>query len=394
MLQSLAVLLLVGFGAKRASEWARLPGIVGMVLAGMVLGPYGADVLHGDLLDISADLRAMALILILLRAGLGLDRDTLNQVGGASLRLGIIPCVVEGFAVMGLAHVIWQLPWLEAGMLGFILAAVSPAVVVPAMLRLRQAGLGWDKQVPTMVLAGASLDDVIAITVFSAFLGASVAGYGVWSGLAMLPVQVFLGILGGIVLGLLLLWAYQQRLFDVRNTEKLVLLVSTTMIYYGLGDQAGWASLLGVMAVGLLLLEYRPDTARQFARKLNRTWVFAEIILFVLVGAAVNVGVAWQAGLWGLVIIFLGLTARTVGVWAATWGTALNRSERMFCAVAYWPKATVQAAVGGIPLAAGIESGERILATAVLAIIVSAPLGSFAIEWSSRRLLTAPRREG
>lgn len=389
MLLSLALLLMFGFLGKRLAETLALPGIVGMVAVGMLLGPHGVGWMAEALLAISADLRALALIVILLRAGLGLHRETLNTVGFASLKLGSIPCILEGIMVLLISRWLWELPWLEAGMLGFIIAAVSPAVVVPAMLKLREAGLGADKRIPTMILAGASLDDVFAITLFSAFLGMALGQgtAGIWAEALRLPLNILLGTLGGAALGVLLLWLYNLRRFDVRNTEKLVLLLASSMIYYSLGNQLGWASLLGIMAAGLLLLEYRPRTAVQFARKLNRVWVFAEIMLFCLVGAAVNVHLAWQAGLAGLIVIVCGLAARSAGVWLATGGTKLTKRERWFCAVAYWPKATVQAAVGGIPLAMGVASGDLILAVAVLAIVVTAPLGAFGIEWASKRFL-------
>ncbi len=389
MLLSLALLLMFGFLGKRLAETLALPGIVGMVAVGMLLGPHGVGWLAEALLAISADLRALALIVILLRAGLGLHRETLNAVGFASLKLGSIPCILEGIMVLLISRWLWELPWLEAGMLGFIIAAVSPAVVVPAMLKLREAGLGADKRIPTMILAGASLDDVFAITLFSAFLGMALGQgtAGIWAEALRLPLNILLGTLGGAAFGVLLLWLYNLRRFDVRNTEKLVLLLASSMIYYSLGNQLGWASLLGIMAAGLLLLEYRPRTAVQFARKLNRVWVFAEIMLFCLVGAAVNVHLAWQAGLAGLIVIVCGLAARSAGVWLATGGTKLTKRERWFCAVAYWPKATVQAAVGGIPLAMGVASGDLILAVAVLAIVVTAPLGAFGIEWASKRFL-------
>ncbi len=396
MLMSLALLLLFGFLGKRLAETFRFPGIVGMVAAGMLLGPNGFGWLVAPLLSISADLRTLALIIILLRAGLGLQRETLNAVGVTALKLGSIPCLLEGTAVMLLGRWMWGLSWVDAGMLGFVIAAVSPAVVVPAMLRLRDSGFGSDKRIPTLILAGASLDDVFAITLFSAFLGMSVTqgAAGIWTELIRLPLNIIFGTLGGALVGFLLLMLYRSKHFNVRNTEKLVLLMATAMIYYSFGSQLGWASLLGIMAAGLLILEYRPKTARQFSHKLNGVWVFAEISLFGLVGAAVNVSLAWEAGFVGLFVILGGLFVRSAAVWLATRGTHLSTRERWFCAVAYWPKATVQAAVGGVPLAMGVASGELILAVAVLAIIVTAPLGAFAIEWTAERWLQAAAELG
>lgn len=391
LLTSLAVLLTAGLVANKLVEKLRLPGLIGMLFVGVLLGPHGSNILHADLLHISQDLRALALIVILLRAGLGIHRSTLNRVGWTALRLSSIPCLLEGFLAAAAASVLLQLPAAEAGMLGFILAAVSPAVIVPSMLRLKQRRLGEDKDVPTMVLAGASVDDVVAITLFSAFLGWSLTGdTNLWAELARLPLGILGGIGGGIGLGFFLLWVYRSQRFVMRNTEKLLLLLTVSIVYYTVGEQLGVASLLGVMTIGFLILEYRESTAQRFSHKLNRVWVFAEILLFGLIGAAVNIPVAAQAGLVGLAIIAIGLAARSAGVFLATLGTHLNRGERAFCVIAYLPKATVQAAIGAIPMTMGLPSGEVILAIAVLAIVVTAPIGAAGIQWSAPKLLSSP----
>ena len=391
LLTSLAVLLTAGLAANKLVEKFQLPGLIGMLVIGALLGPHGLNVLHEDLLHISQDLRALALIVILLRAGLGIQRSTLNRVGWPALRLSSIPCVLEGLSAALAASLLLQLPAAEAGMLGFILAAVSPAVIVPAMLRLKEKRLGEDKDVPTMVLAGASVDDVVAITLFTAFLGWSLTGdASLWAEFLRFPLRIIGGIGGGLLLGVLLLWVYRSQRFVMRNTEKLLLLLTVSIAYYAVGEQVGVASLLGVMTIGFLILEYREATARRFSHKLNRIWVFAEILLFGLIGAAVNIPIAQQAGLVGLAIIGIGLTARSLGVLLATVRTGLNSGERAFCVIAYLPKATVQAAIGAIPMTMGFASGEVILAIAVLAIVVTAPIGAVGIQWSAPKLLAPP----
>lgn len=388
MLESLALLLIFGYLAAKIVSLFKLPGLLGMLFVGVLLGPFALSILDQDMLLISQDLRALALIIILLRAGLGLKRENLQQVGGVAVRISSIPCVLEGLFVLAAAYFFLDFSFAEAGMLGFILAAVSPAVVVPSMLELKESRFGENKQIPTMLLAGTSIDDVFAITLFTFFLGLGVSGdSNVLLELGKIPLSIGGGIVGGLIIALFILFLFRMKKLTARNTEQLLLLLTISILYYEIGESIGIASLLGVMTIGLVIVEKTTDTAQLFSEKLAKVWVFAQIILFTLVGAEVNIEVALEAGLIGIVIIVIGLTGRSIGVWLATMGTNLNTKERLFCMIAYTPKATVQAAIGSLPLAAGIEGGSIILAIAVLAIIITAPLGAIGIKLSAPRLL-------
>ncbi|MCK8059512.1 MULTISPECIES: sodium:proton antiporter [unclassified Fusibacter] len=390
MATSLALILLLGMTANYLFSKFKLPGLLGMLLIGVALGPFGLDLLDESLMMVSSEFRKMALIVILLRAGLGISRDDLNAIGGVAIRMSFIPGILEGFAVLGASMMLFNLPFLEAGILGFIIAAVSPAVIVPYMLRYKSEGYGTDKRIPTMILAGASVDDVFAITIFSTFLGLSIGGE---SNVAMkllgIPVSILVGISIGIIIGFILVKIFEK--YHIRDTKKVMMIlgiaIMLTALENALKSRIEIAGLLSVMAIGFILLEKRPHVAKRLSIKLNKIWLFAEILLFVLVGAQVNVVLAWDAGALGLLLIAAGLFARSLGVIISTIGTNLNRKERMFSVIAYWPKATVQAAIGAVPLAMGVANGELILALAVLSIVVTAPLGAIALDLTHKRLL-------
>ncbi len=396
MALSLAVIMVLGLAFNKLFEKMKLPGLLGMLILGVILGPYGLDWLFKDFLmtedviRLSSDFRKIALIVILLRAGFGIKKETLEKVGVPALKLSCIPGVMEGFAVLGLGMLLLDLSFVEAGMLGFIIAAVSPAVVVPSMLNLVERGKGAAKGIPTMILAGASIDDVIAITVFSSFLGMYGGGkVNLGRQLLNIPISIILGGLIGVAIGFVLVWFFKK--YHLRDTKKVLIILSIAILFTALEDLLAsyvpLASLLGVMAIGFIILEYYPKLAKRLSIKLNKIWVFAEILLFVLVGAQVNVGVAFQTGLVGLVIIAGGLVARSIGVFLSLLGTELTQKERLFCVIAYMPKATVQAAIGAVPLAAGVASGDVILAMAVLAIMVTAPLGAIGIRTAGEAFL-------
>lgn len=386
MLASIVLVLGAGMIAGRLFTKAGLPSLLGMIVAGMIAGPHGVDLLAPSLLAISADLRLLALVIILLRAGLELDRILLRQVGPLALKMGALPCLLEGFAIAIAAHLIVSLPILEAGMLGFIVAAATSAVIVPAMLALQQRGLGSDKGIPTIILAGASIDDVFVITIFGIFAGlASDTNLKVTGQLAWIPVQVA----GGVALGLVAGWAlsvlYQRAKGRLSQMEQLLALLATALGAVAAGEALGIAGLLGVMVVGLVLQSRSPGPASQLGDALGHAWEIAQLFLFVLIGAEVNLSLAVSAGLAGLAIVGIGLLARSLGVILSLAGSQLNARERLYCAVAYTPKATVQAAIGGIPLSMGLASGPMILAIAVLAVALTASLGSVGIH------LLAPR---
>jgi len=387
---SLAIIIIFGLILNKAFDKISLPGLLGMLILGIIIGPYGLNLISPEVLAVSADLRKIALIIILIRAGLGLNKDSLIKVGLPAIKMSFIPGLFEGFTILFVGSYLLGIPKIEAGMLAFIVAAVSPAVVVPSMLILIEEGKGKLKGIPTLVLAGASIDDVIAITFFSTFLG-FYSGKNVNLGLKLLniPVSIILGILIGVLIGLLLIYLFKR--FHMRDTKKVLLLISggilLTLIEDIITTPINFASLIGIMTIGFIIMEKYGVLGRRLAKKFNGIWVFAELLLFVLVGAEVNIYVALEAGAIGLLIIFIGLIARSIGVMISLMGSKLNFREKLFCVVAYTPKATVQAAIGAVPIAYGVKSGELILAIAVLSIIVTAPLGAFGIRYLGEKWL-------
>lgn len=391
MLISLSIILLLGLLANTLFAKMKLPGLLGMLILGVLIGPYGFDWLEPDILKISPDIRKIALIIILLRAGLGISKNDLNRVGPTAIKLSCIPGIIEGFAIAFISSILLGFTFIEGGILGFIIAAVSPAVVVPQMLEYLEKGVGTNKGIPTLILAGASIDDVFAITIFTTFLGLySGSQTNIGAQLLNIPISIILGVLLGALIGVILVVMFRK--YHIRDTKKVLLILGCAIILIVLENflksKMEIAGLLGVMTIGFIILEMKPQVAKRLAQKFNKIWIFAEIFLFVLVGSQVNINVAIDAGLKGIVIIMVGLVARSIGVVISTLGTNLNWKERVFCIIAYVPKATVQAAIGAIPLGLGIGSGEVILAIAVLSIIITAPLGAIGIKLSAGRLLT------
>lgn len=390
MTTSIAIIIILGLIANVLFEKIKLPGLLGMLIVGVLIGGYGFDVLDDSIMLISEDLRKLALIIILLRAGLGISKRNLKDVGNTALLMSFIPGLLEGFTIAFLAVHLLDFTFVEGGILGFIIAAVSPAVVVPSMLDFMDRKIGTNKKIPTLVLASASIDDVVAITIFTAFLGLY-NGNHVNIGIQLLniPIAIVLGIGIGIIAGLVLVKLFEK--YHIRDTKKVLIILGIATLLTSfeklLSDTVPVASLLGVMTIGFIILEKREIVAKRLAIKYNKIWVFAEILLFILIGSQVNIHVAFDTGLIGLLIIGIGLISRTIGVIIATANTNLNKKERIFTAFAYIPKATVQAAIGAIPLSLGIPSGDTILAMAVLAIIVTAPLGLILIRFGGKHLL-------
>jgi len=390
MTTSIALIILLGLILNYIFEKLKLPGLLGMLLLGIVLGPYVLNLLDTDLLVISADLRKIALIIILLRAGLGISKRNLSKVGKTAIKMSFIPGLFEGFSIAFLAIAFFNLSFIEGGILGFIIAAVSPAVVVPSMLSFIENRIGTKKNIPTLILASASIDDVVAITIFTTFLGLY-SGSKVNIGIQLLniPVSILLGIAIGFILGLFLVYLFKK--LHIRDTKKVLIIIGIASLLTSLETMLSGivpvASLLGVMTIGFVILEKREIVAKRLSIKFNKIWVFAELLLFVLIGSQVNIEVAFNSGLKGLLLILIGLSARSIGVFISLIGTDLNTKEKIFCAIAYIPKATVQAAIGAIPLSLGIPSGELILALAVLAIIITAPLGLIGIRYGGNHLL-------
>ncbi len=390
MTTSIAIIILLGLLSKYIFEKLKLPGLLGMLLVGVLLGPYVFNLLDENILVISKDLRQLALIIILLRAGLGISRQNLNKVGKTALFMSFIPGILEGFTILLVSTQLFDLTFIEGGILGFIVAAVSPAVVVPSMLTYIDEKRGTKKGIPTLILASASVDDVFAITIYTAFLGLySGTQESIGVQLMNIPISIILGIVLGIVIGLALVKFFE--IHHIRDTKKVLIILGIATLLTSLES---WlfgvipiASLLGVMTIGFIILEKRELVAKRLSVKYNKIWIFAEILLFILIGSEVNIHVAFEAGLKGILLIAIGLVARTIGVMLSTHGSNLNFKERLFCAISYIPKATVQAAIGAVPLSLGIPSGELILAIAVLSIIITAPLGLIGIRWGSKHLL-------
>jgi len=392
---SLALVILLGLGADFLFRLLRLPGLIGMLLVGVLAGPHVLNFLQPEMMHVSADFRKIALIVILLRAGFELRRDTLNRVGRPALLMSAVPALFEIVGIVLVAPRLLSLSHVEAAILGSILAAVSPAVVVPLMIDFMDRGRGLKKGIPTLVLAASSIDDVFVIVLFTIFLGMyGGSGVNVWGKLAEIPVSILTGTLLGLAAGCLLYRLFMR--FDWRPPKR-------TLVVLGLSILLTWiekvcehwlpiASLLGVMAVGFVILEKAEPIAHLVSRKLKKLWVFAELLLFVLVGAEVDVRVAWQAGLAGSAVILVGLLFRSVGTYVSLLGTPLTLREKLFCVVAYVPKATVQAAIGAVPLAAGVASGEVILAVAVLSILLTAPVGAVGIKILGERVLDEGER--
>ncbi|ACB83868.1 cation:proton antiporter [Natranaerobius thermophilus] len=392
MIESILIILIAGFIMGKAFEKLNLPGLLGMLLAGILLGPNYLDLISSEILAISDDIRLLALILILLRAGLGLRRETLNKVGVLSLKLGSLPCLMEGFTVLLLAYYLFELGFVEAGILGFIIAAVSPAVIVPSMLKLKDRGLGKDKGIPVMILAGASIDDVFAITLISIFLGLVNGGAGgTLLSLLAIPREIIGGILFGLFVGFILTKIYQK--FEMADSDRMVVLAVGALFAYVVSSYLQVAGLLAIMIAGAYLLEKHKLFAEEFSKKLKGVWSFGEIFLFVLIGSIVDVSLAISAGPLGILIITVGVFIRMLGVYISTLGSNLNPKERLFCGISYSPKATVQAAMGGVPLSMGLPGGELILALAVLSVIYTAPLGALGINFFADKLLDSESDE-
>lgn len=364
----------------------KLPSIIGMLLTGIILGPYVLNLLDPNILAISGDLRKIALIIILTRAGLGLDLSVLRKLGRPAILMCFLPATFELLAVLLLAPTLLDLSPLESLILGSVLAAVSPAVVVPRMVKLMDEGY---KGIPDLILAGASVDDVYVIVLFSTFIGmAQGQGANIMS-FINIPISIFLGILIGLLLGYVLAFFFKN--IHIRDTSKVLIILSISLLLVVLEDSLTtsftFSSLIAIMFIGVGLKRNREVVAKRLSIKYGKLWVGAEVFLFVLVGATVNINYLTHVGFKALLLIILALIFRMFGVFVCLLKTKLNNKEKLFAMIAYTPKATVQAAIGGIPLSLGLSCDDTVLTVAVLAIILTAPLGAFAIDLSYKKLL-------
>ncbi len=392
---SLALIIIAGLLADAAFRRLKMPGLVGMLVVGILVGPYVLGLMAPDMMTVSADFRKIALIVILLRAGFELRRDTLRRVGLSALSMSTVPAIFEIIAVTFLAPHFLGMTVLEAAILGTILGAVSPAVVVPLMIDFMERGMGAEKGIPTLILAASSIDDVFVIVIFTVLLGMyGGAHINILQQLGSIPVSIVLGIAVGLAAGYLLYILFKK--YDLKPPRRTIIVMGAAICLTWLEDALHGivpiAALLGVMAIGYIILEKHEPIAHLISGELKKLWVFAELLLFVLVGAQVNIHVAVKAGIAGTVVIAGGLAARSIGTYLALTGSGMDRREKLFSVVAYIPKATVQAAIGAVPLAAGVASGETILAVAVLSILLTAPLGAIGIKIMGERVLTPSRK--
>ena len=389
MLYSIALMLLVGMGVSWACKKLRLPGLMGMIFTGIVLGPYALGWIDDSILNISAELRKIALIIILARAGLSLDVGDLKKVGRPAVLMCFVPACFEILGMVVLAPGLLGITRLEAAIMGAVVGAVSPAVIVPKMLKLMEEGWGTDKSIPQLILAGASVDDVFVIVMFSAFTGLAQGGTVSVMSFVQVPVSIAVGVAVGLAGGWGLAVYFEK--VHIRDTVKVIVLLSASFLMVTAEDRlAGilpFSSLIAVMCVGIAMQRRREAVAARLSMKFNKLWVASEILLFVLVGATVDLKYALAAGPSAVILIFGVLLFRMTGVLCCLAKTSLAAKERLFCVIGYMPKATVQAAIGGVPLAMGLACGNIVLTVAVLAILITAPLGAFLIDLTYRRCL-------
>lgn len=366
-----------------------LPGLVGMIATGILLGPYVLNLIDPKVLSISSELRRIALVIILMRAGLSLDVSGLKKVGRSAVLMCFLPAVFEIAGYVILAPRFLDVSLLDAAIMGAVLAAVSPAVIVPRMIRLTEESYGTSKQIPQMILAGASVDDVFVIVMFSAFTGMTQGQDISWVSFARVPVSILIGIVVGLSLGIVLGKYFEK--FHMRDSAKVILVLSLAFVLDWIearfGSVVPFSGLIAVMALGIGLQRKRKVVAQRLSSKFNKLWVCAEIVLFVLVGACVDISYTKQAGISTIILILFVLLFRLAGVILCVAGTSLTLKERLFCGFGYIPKATVQAAIGGIPLAMGLGCGNIVLTVAVMGILITAPLGAFLIDLSYKKLL-------
>ena len=389
MLLSIALILLVGMSMGWICKKIKLPSLLGMMITGMILGPYVLNLLDDSILGISAELRKIALIIILTRAGLGLDLSGLKKIGRPAVMMCFVPATFEIVGIVLLAPKLMGLSILEAAIMGAVLAAVSPAVVVPRMVKLMDEGYGTEKGIPQLILAGASVDDVYVIVLFTTFTGLMQGKDASALTFVNIPISILLGAGAGLLLGFGLAFFFKK--VHIRDTIKVLIILSISFLLAAFEDSLTTAitfsALIAIMFMGVGLRKKREEAAKRISQKFGKMWVAAEVFLFVLVGATVNIGYLGNVGAGAVLLIFCALAFRMAGVFVCLLRTKFSLKERLFTMLAYTPKATVQAAIGGIPLALGLSCGDAVLTVAVLAIVITAPLGAFAIDLSYKMLL-------
>ena len=389
MLFSFALIFLSGIILGSIFNRLKLPQLIGMLLTGIILGPYLLNLLDPKILSISADLRQIALIIILTRAGLNLDINDLKKVGRPAVLMCFLPATFEILGMIILAPKFLGLGLLDSAILGTVIAAVSPAVIVPKMLKLMEEGYGADRSIPQMIMAGASVDDVFVIVLFTSFIGLASTGSFSMLNLIKIPTSIFFGISVGFLCAILLIYLFKK--IHMRDSLKVIIILNISFLLvtfeHSLTGIIGFSGLLAIMSIGTGIQAKNTMLSKRMSIKYSKLWITAEVMLFVLVGATVNIKYALGASIPAILLIITVLIFRMAGVFLCLVGTSLSYRERLFCMIAYCPKATVQAAISSIPLSMGLPSGNIILTVAVLSILITAPLGAFAIDISYKKLL-------
>ena len=389
MLTSLAIIFLLGLLMGSIFNKLKLPSLIGMIFTGILLNPYAFNLLDEKILSISPDLRQLALVIILTRAGLSLDIKDFKKVGRPAILMCFVPACFEILAVVIIAPKILHVTILEAAIMGAVLAAVSPAIIVPRMINLIEKKIGKENSIPQLIMAGASVDDIFVIVLFTAFTGLAKGGDISLSSFTQIPISIIMGILVGILIGIILIKLFKK--VHLRDSVKVIIILSVSFLLIELQNKLEniipLSGLLAIMSMGIVIKAKYEILAVRLSNKYNKLWLAAEIVLFVLVGATVNIKYALQAGIPVVIVILFALVIRMIGVYTCLIKTKLLIKERLFCMIAYTPKATVQAAIGGIPLSMGFDCGNLVLTVAVLAIIITAPFGAIGIDSTYKKLL-------
>lgn len=389
MLTSIALILLLGLLLSFIFTKLKLPGLLGMIIAGIALGPYALNLIDGSILGIAADLRQIALVIILTRAGLSLNFTDLKKVGRPAVLMCFVPALIEMIGTVIFAPLLLGVSVLEAAVIGSVIAAVSPAVIVPRMIKLIEEGYGKDKNIPQLILAGASVDDVFVIVVFTVLTAFASTGEITAASFFRIPFSIVSGILLGVVVGFVFIFFFKK--VHIRDSVKVMVIISVSFLLLELQAQLEGivpvSGLLAVMSMGIIVNQKYNALSARLSVKYNKLWLCAEVFLFVLVGVAVDLKYAFAAGITSVVLVTVALIFRMLGVRLSLIKTNLNLKERLFCMVSYTPKATVQAAIGTIPLAMGLECGSIVLTVAVVSILLTAPIGAVCIDKLHSKLL-------
>ena len=389
MLTSIAIILLLGLLVGWLFSKIKLPSLLGMIIVGILLSPHCLNMVDESIIMISGDLRQIALVIILTRAGLSLNLSDLKKVGRPAILMCFVPACVEMIGTIIFASILLGVTYLEAAIIGSVIAAVSPAVVVPRMIKLMEEGYGKEKSIPQLILAGASVDDVFVIVVFTALTTLASTGKMSAASFIQIPVSIILGVMLGCVVGIILVWFFKK--WHMRDSVKVLIIISISFLLLEVQNRLEGvvpvSGLLAIMSMGIIINQKYDVLAKRLSIKYNKMWLGAEVFLFVLVGIAVDIKYALKAGIIVIGLVVLALVFRMIGVGLSLVKTDLTKKERLFCAIAYTPKATVQAAIGTIPLAMGLACGEMVLTVAVVAILITAPFGALCVDSLYKKLL-------